>query len=709
ELFKDFIDAAEWAAIIEECDPEFQPPEGELHGLRNIHIFGLANVLKRPIILLDSLECMKKCGDYSALFLPGFCEPCRGKDNALNKPICIAWSSYSHNHYIPLVGVQGKPLPVLPAALLPKVWGMPQNSIFLYIEFDANGSCTVGGSRALSDGYVQRLVGAMEVLFTEQNGIHPSLVADSKLFLFSDNGIIGPKTEVVIEKTKLAVQEGRLYRCLFCKALCELRLEQSWLTPGGALYNIIFYTYKKMNPDTEYEFPLHGISCKYDPVKDELVPIMSRTGLKQCTWCESGLLRKVTSDGTMICTAEDKSESGNIVPTQPKGLTYPEPAIKEEAHKINIKVQWNDVSVQDAISWREFQGISGQGLLDCISRLATNFIRKHFPGQEYCSELLAAVKEQILKQLSKPLDHKNATVLACSVAVKKEDESHVVKEEKTKYPRIEVSTSLNAVESSSVACQPQYVKVVSSDGKQANLTLSEKGISYHELQEWIMKEFHIPVASQRIKWGFPPKDLQASCDTNQMLPLKHGDRLIVEKIKSNEATKSLSSSIYHRCLENNIISEIILNKIRSELEWNAAKSKPEEFERGGSFYKQVAKSNVLHEKLHTSINYFPDKRFCYNPTSDRIELCEKQLGHFSIASDLEERIKEARRGKLVEGFSRCPLMSNQKEQQNNPVMRRPAISSVLSSREVKKPSLVRKGPGFSVLTSPESPDKMNIS
>ncbi|KFM82300.1 Deubiquitinating protein, partial [Stegodyphus mimosarum] len=39
---------------------------------------------------------MKKCGDYSALFLPGFCEPCRGKDNALNKPICIAWSSYSH-------------------------------------------------------------------------------------------------------------------------------------------------------------------------------------------------------------------------------------------------------------------------------------------------------------------------------------------------------------------------------------------------------------------------------------------------------------------------------------------------------------------------------------------------------------------------------------------------------------------------------------
>lgn len=66
-MFKDFIDTDEWPSIIEECDPDFQPPEGELHGLRNIHIFGLANVLRRPIILLDSLECMQKCGDYSGI------------------------------------------------------------------------------------------------------------------------------------------------------------------------------------------------------------------------------------------------------------------------------------------------------------------------------------------------------------------------------------------------------------------------------------------------------------------------------------------------------------------------------------------------------------------------------------------------------------------------------------------------------------------
>ncbi len=64
-LFKDFIGADEWEVIIQECDPDFTPPEGEQIGLRNIHIFGLANLLKRPIILLDSIHGLQSSGDYS--------------------------------------------------------------------------------------------------------------------------------------------------------------------------------------------------------------------------------------------------------------------------------------------------------------------------------------------------------------------------------------------------------------------------------------------------------------------------------------------------------------------------------------------------------------------------------------------------------------------------------------------------------------------
>ncbi|KAJ9583909.1 hypothetical protein L9F63_021741 [Diploptera punctata] len=66
-LMDNFINANEWDDIIEECDPEFKPDitTNEPRGLRNIHIFCLSNVLKRPIILFDSLTGMKSCGDYS--------------------------------------------------------------------------------------------------------------------------------------------------------------------------------------------------------------------------------------------------------------------------------------------------------------------------------------------------------------------------------------------------------------------------------------------------------------------------------------------------------------------------------------------------------------------------------------------------------------------------------------------------------------------
>ena len=51
--------------IIAECDPMYAPADGEMMGLRNIHIYGLANVLKRPIILLDSMSGITNVGDYS--------------------------------------------------------------------------------------------------------------------------------------------------------------------------------------------------------------------------------------------------------------------------------------------------------------------------------------------------------------------------------------------------------------------------------------------------------------------------------------------------------------------------------------------------------------------------------------------------------------------------------------------------------------------
>ena len=75
EIFKEFYSEEEWSDIIDEAGPDFHPPDGQSLGLRNIHVFGLANVLRRPIILLDSLEGMQSCGDYSGIFLPTMYPP----------------------------------------------------------------------------------------------------------------------------------------------------------------------------------------------------------------------------------------------------------------------------------------------------------------------------------------------------------------------------------------------------------------------------------------------------------------------------------------------------------------------------------------------------------------------------------------------------------------------------------------------------------
>ena len=58
-------ESGEWQDIVDECDVDFIPRDGEPLGMRNVHIFGLANVLRRPIILLDSLSGLQSCADYS--------------------------------------------------------------------------------------------------------------------------------------------------------------------------------------------------------------------------------------------------------------------------------------------------------------------------------------------------------------------------------------------------------------------------------------------------------------------------------------------------------------------------------------------------------------------------------------------------------------------------------------------------------------------
>ncbi|XP_051879716.1 deubiquitinating protein VCPIP1 isoform X1 [Pristis pectinata] len=387
-LFHDFIDAAEWEDIINECDPLFVPPEGVPLGLRNIHIFGLANVLHRPIILLDSLSGMRSCGDYSATFLPGLVpeEKCQGKDGQLNKPICIAWSSSGRNHYIPLVGIKRGPLPRLPLKLLPKAWGVPQELIRKYILFE-DDSCTLGGDRSLQDKYLQRLVAAMEEIFLKKHDIHPSLVADVHQYIYRRTGVIGIQPEDVTEAAKKAVIENRLQKCLICGALSELHVPTEWLVPGGKLYNLAASTHGQLKPDKNYSFPVNHLVCSYDPKDDVLVPDYNLSHLSSCNWCHGTSMRHVRGDGSVVYLDGDRTNSRSAGGKCGCGYKHywegKEYDNLPEAFPITL--EWSGRVVRETVYW--FQHESEVALNSNVYDVAMKLVTKHFPG-EFGSEIL---------------------------------------------------------------------------------------------------------------------------------------------------------------------------------------------------------------------------------------------------------------------------------------------------------------------------------
>ena len=277
-LMKDFIDEDEWNDIIREADPNFEPDNGEPLGLRNIHIFALANVLHRPIILIDGIAGMHSKGDYSAVFLPVLIPPdkCKGKDDHLNKPLVIAWSSSGRNHFVPLVGLRGRPAPRLPSTLLPKPWAVPYEQLKVYIEFDSNGHCIVGGEKSLQDRYLQKLVLIMEKKFEELYRVSPVIVADVYQHIFKPSGVVGVTPRQVTESTQVAIDEERLYRCLTCSVVTEKqrKFPISWLASGGLLYSIAVSTHGELKDGFQYKFPQHkNCTCRYDKKKNRLIPL----------------------------------------------------------------------------------------------------------------------------------------------------------------------------------------------------------------------------------------------------------------------------------------------------------------------------------------------------------------------------------------------------------------------------------------------------
>ncbi|XP_077414995.1 deubiquitinating protein VCPIP1 [Vanacampus margaritifer] len=617
-LFQDFIDAAEWEDIVNECDPLFVPPEGVPLGLRNIHIFGLANVLHRPIILLDSLSGMRSSGDYSATFLPGLVaeERCRAKDGELNKPICIAWSSSGRNHYIPLVGIKNTALPRLPAHLLPKAWGVPQQLIKMYIKPEADGGCVIGGDRSLQDKYVMRLVGAMEEVFMEKHGIHPTLVADMHQWVYRRTGVIGIQPEEVTEAAKKSVAEHRLHRCLVCGALSELHVPPEWLVPGGKLHNLAKSTHGQLRPDKNYSFPLNNLVCSYDPLSDALLPDYKLSSLDTCNWCRGTSVRRVRGDGLVVYLDGDRTDTRSRGGKCGCGFKHfwegKEYDNLPEAFPITL--EWGGRAVRETVHW--FQYEDDPPLNSNVYDVATKLVTKHFPG-EFGSEILVQkVVDTILRHTAKrnpdeynpvAVDGAHARRLAAETTPQtpdppakiiltgpkaktlhkeeltmsraERDLQHSIserasvsqrrakpdpKERSPGTPGTPAPSSAPATPTkSSVAPVPasgeKKIRVSAGDGRTATLTLGPRA-SYSDLRDSIAEHFGVAPARLCIRYGFPPRELPPPAAGHEKEPvaLRHGDRVTLEILRGADEEAPPACGPPPECQEavtSNVMSE----------------------------------------------------------------------------------------------------------------------------------------------------------
>ncbi|GFS24096.1 deubiquitinating protein VCIP135-like [Elysia marginata] len=386
--FKDFVDESEWALIINECDPDFVPSGLEPTGLRNIHIFGLANVLRRPIVLLDCLEGIRSSGDYSAIFLPYFSPPsaCMNKEGKLNSPLCIAWSSMGRNHFIPLVGIKGKKCPLLSRYMIQRSWGVSDIEIDMYVHFDDMGRCQIGGEKILQSSYIQRLVSAMSNVFYELHSVSPALLSDVQEQIFKANGLVcGLNVGLLLDKARTSISQQLLFVCLDCRSLAlAQQVSPDWCCPGGELYDLAVTCHGPQLKDGQnYSFPLH-----------------SQQKPMACLYCSGIEFRLVNADysiqfkdGDRTFTKSNKCPggfkhywNGQEYDTMPK--------------KILVLMEWGGKTVKSVVPW--FQGEEDPSLNSNVYAMAQDLVQTHFPGEFGSERLVQKVVDQILRQTENP-------------------------------------------------------------------------------------------------------------------------------------------------------------------------------------------------------------------------------------------------------------------------------------------------------------------
>lgn len=108
-------------------------------------------------------------------------------------------------------------------------------------------------------------------------------------------------TESVIATAQESVEEGRLFRCLICSALCNVPGE--WLVKGGMLHQKATESNVGLVEGIKLSFPFDGITASYDAASDRLVPV------EVSCFCCASVTRRVAGDGSVIYENGDRTQT----------------------------------------------------------------------------------------------------------------------------------------------------------------------------------------------------------------------------------------------------------------------------------------------------------------------------------------------------------------------------------------------------------------
>ena len=239
-----FYSAEDIDQFIRETCPDYQPEDGNQRGLTLVHIFVLAQVLHRPIILLDA--DMKANAEYTGLFLPILIDPmqCSDKDGVKNPPLVISWSSSARNHFVPLVGIEGEPC-AIPYHILPRIWGPISEDNFKvcdYIDFNPDSSVVFGLGKKLNEARLKHYIEKMEVKFEEIHGISAKIVTSYYDEIALENKFMAVKSNELTAEVKKIVEERCLLKCITCGRLRSIEIPNELtikdLLPGGSFYEL---------------------------------------------------------------------------------------------------------------------------------------------------------------------------------------------------------------------------------------------------------------------------------------------------------------------------------------------------------------------------------------------------------------------------------------------------------------------------------------